>query len=109
MKRYIRSNKINLPSVTDLMVIVFSNEYNDLNDYGRKLFDAEYPNWNNTDIIRKYFYDAFEIDNSIKSLFHNADQGDINALQQALADLDYLGGDYSYEKWIIEKLISAIR
>lgn len=110
MKRYIKSSdKILYPDVTELMVIVFNNEYCDLNEDGRVIFDKDYPGWSNTDNIRKYFYNAFEIDSSIKSLFRLADNKDLDALEQALADLDYLGGEYPYEKWLIEKLILAVK
>ena len=108
MKRYIKANTNYNPDVNALMVIVFSNEYSDLNDFGRKLFDNEYPGWNDTDNIRKYFYTAFEIDNSIKSLFRLADSGDVNGLKQTLSDLEYLGGEHPYEKWLTEKLILFI-
>ena len=108
MKRYIRSNEILYPNVTELMLTVFNNEYSNLDKFGRQLFDKDYPGWNSTDTIRNYFYRAFEIDNSIKSLFYAADRGDVDALQRSLSDLEYLGGGYPYEKWITEKLISAI-
>lgn len=108
MKRYIRSNKILYPDVTELMVMVFTNEYESLNSYGKKLFDEQYPGWSDTNNIRKYFYDAFDVENSIKSMFRNADNNDIDRLQQNLADLEYLGSGNSYEKWLAEKLILAI-
>lgn len=110
MKRYIKSaNTILYPDITDLMLIEFDNEYSSLNDYGRKLFDEQYPGWNNTENIRKYFYNAFEIENSIKSLFRAADRKDVEELQRCLTDFEYLGYEYSHAQWLAKKLLTAIR
>lgn len=103
MIRVLESNSFS--SIEDVMLLVFNNEYAGLNTYGKELFDKDYPDWNNKENIRKYFYDCFDIDDEMKSYFRLADKGNPHYQLQYLYTLSDMP---SYEKSIIRYLINAL-
>jgi len=91
-------------SIEDLMILVFRNEYENCNDTGKKMFNDDYPDWNNKENIRNYFYNAFEVEDEIKSYFRLADKKDKKGLQELLD----LGTLPPYETYLVNALLSVI-